>query len=59
MESLGIGLRNQQLEPFRVVIQPESGSRDDCVSHSGEEFIHACRAKLITLSVTSPIIWSQ
>lgn len=46
MESLGIGLRNQQLEPFRVVIQPESGSRDDCVSHSGEEFIHCMQGEI-------------
>ncbi len=40
MESLGIGLRNQQLEPFRMVIQPGSGDLGDSVSHSGEEFIH-------------------
>lgn len=46
MESLGIGLRNQQLEPFRVVIQPESGSHDECVSHSGEEFVHCLQGRI-------------
>lgn len=40
MESLGIGLRNQQIEPFRMVIQPGCGNLDDPVSHSGEEFVH-------------------
>jgi transcriptional regulator with XRE-family HTH domain len=46
MESLGIGLRNQQLEPFRMVIQPQSGSRDACVSHSGEEFVHCMEGEI-------------
>ncbi len=40
MESLGIGLRNQQIEPFRMIIQPGCGNLDDPVSHSGEEFVH-------------------
>ena len=40
MESLGTGLFNQQLEPFRMVIQPGGGQMDDPVSHSGQEFIH-------------------
>lgn len=46
MESLGIGLRNQQLEPFRMVIQPQSGCHDDCVTHSGEEFIHCLEGEI-------------
>jgi transcriptional regulator with XRE-family HTH domain len=46
MESLGIGLRNQQLEPFRMIIQPGSGNRDDPISHSGEEFIHCIQGEL-------------
>lgn len=40
MESLGIGLFNQHLEPFRMVIQPGEGIWEDQVSHSGEEFVH-------------------
>lgn len=40
MESLGIGLSNQQLEPFRMTIAPGVGNVHDPVSHSGEEFIH-------------------
>ena len=46
MESLGIGLRNQQLEPFRMVIQPGSSNLDDPVSHSGEEFIHCLQGEI-------------
>lgn len=40
MESLGIGLFNQQLEPFRMTIRPGGGNVNDPISHPGEEFIH-------------------
>ena len=46
MESLGIGLFNQQLEPFRMVIQPGSGNWKDPVTHSGEEFIHCLEGEI-------------
>jgi transcriptional regulator with XRE-family HTH domain len=46
MESLGIGLRNQQLEPFKMIIQPGSGIFDDPVTHSGEEFIHCLKGEV-------------
>ena len=46
MESLGIGLFNQQLEPFRMVIQPGSGNWGDPVLHSGEEFIHCLEGEI-------------
>jgi transcriptional regulator with XRE-family HTH domain len=40
MESLGIGLSNQQLEPFRITLQPGVGNMEDPISHLGEEFVH-------------------
>lgn len=46
MESLGIGLSNQQMEPFRLVIQPGRGNLDDLVSHAGEEFIHCLEGNI-------------
>ena len=46
MESLGIGLFNQQLEPFRVIIQPGVGNMEDPISHSGEEFIHCLEGEI-------------
>jgi len=46
MESLGIGLFNQQLEPFRMVIQSGSGNWNDPVTHSGEEFIHCLEGEI-------------
>ncbi len=58
MESLGTGLFNQQLEPFRMVIQPGSGQMDDPVSHSGQEFIH-CLAGEIEYTVGDQVIWLQ
>jgi transcriptional regulator with XRE-family HTH domain len=40
MESLGIGLPYQQLEPFMVTLEPGAGNADQPVSHAGEEFVH-------------------
>ncbi len=39
MESLGIGLRQQQLEPFLLTVAPGAGNFDQPISHSGEEFV--------------------
>ena len=38
IESLGIGLRNQQLEPFLMTIEQGAGGNDPIV-HSGQEFV--------------------
>lgn len=46
MESLGIGLYNQQLEPFRMTIAAGAGNVDDPISHSGEEFIHCMEGEI-------------
>lgn len=46
MESLGIGLFNQRIEPFRMLIQPGVGSIDDRVSHSGQEFVHCLEGEI-------------
>ena len=40
MESLGVGLRGQQLEPFLVTVEPGAGSADAPIVHGGEEFVH-------------------
>jgi len=40
MESLGIGLRNQQVEPFMVIVEPGSGNVEEPISHPGEEFVY-------------------
>lgn len=45
-KSLGSGLPNQQLEPFIMVISPESGTIADPVSHSGEEFIYCLKGNV-------------
>ena len=46
MESLGIGLFNQQMEPFRMAIQPGSGNLEELISHAGEEFVHCLKGKV-------------
>lgn len=40
MESLGIGLPYQQLEPFMVTLEVGAGNADQPVTHAGEEFVH-------------------
>ncbi len=40
LESLGIGLRQQQLEPFLITIAPGAGNLDQAVTHGGEEFVY-------------------
>lgn len=46
MESLGIGLYRQQLEPFRMIIGPGVENTADPVSHAGEEFVYCLQGKL-------------
>lgn len=40
MESLGIGLSNQQLEPFLVTLEAGAGNVREPVTHAGEEFVY-------------------
>ena len=46
MESLGIGLRNQQLEPFLITVAPGAGNLDQPVTHTGEEFVYCLEGSL-------------
>ena len=46
IESLGIGLPNQQLEPFRMTIAPGVVKLDDPISHPGEEFVHCLEGEV-------------
>ena len=46
IESLGVGLPNQQLKPFKIIIAPNAGNNSEPVSHSGEEFIYCLTGKL-------------
>ncbi len=38
VESLGVGLRQQQVQPFLISLQPGAGTASEPVSHPGEEF---------------------
>ncbi len=46
IESLGRGLPNQQLEPYKMIITPNSGNIADPVSHPGEEFIYCLKGEV-------------
>ena len=40
LESLGIGLPNQQLEPFRMTVAPGIDNLNGPIAPPGEEFFH-------------------
>jgi transcriptional regulator with XRE-family HTH domain len=46
LESLGIGLPNQQLEPFRLIIEPGSGTKNEPISHPGHEFVYCLKGEI-------------
>lgn len=50
IESLGAGLRGQQLEPFLFHVAPGAGTQDQPVAHLGEEFVY-CLAGSVDYSV--------
>jgi transcriptional regulator with XRE-family HTH domain len=39
MESLGIGLHNQQIEPFMMTVAPGAGNMNEPIVHPGQEFV--------------------
>ncbi|MBN1686102.1 MAG: helix-turn-helix transcriptional regulator [Spirochaetales bacterium] len=45
MESLGIGLQNQQLEPFLITLDPGRGG-DEPITHPGQEFVHCIKGEV-------------
>jgi transcriptional regulator with XRE-family HTH domain len=50
MESLGIGLRNQQLEPFMVTVDPGVENTSESIVHPGQEFVY-CLAGAIQYQI--------
>lgn len=46
MENLGSGLPNQQIEPFRLIVRPGSGTYNDPISHPGQEFVHCLKGEI-------------
>lgn len=46
MESLGIGLRDQQIEPFLIILEPGAGNIGQPVSHPGEEFVYCLEGEI-------------
>jgi len=46
MESLGIGLRNQQMEPFLATIDPPMVSANELIAHPGQEFVYCVAGEI-------------
>ncbi|MCC7449987.1 MAG: helix-turn-helix transcriptional regulator [Anaerolineae bacterium] len=47
MESLGIGLHDQQLEPFLVTVESGAGSSKEPITHAGEEFVYCVEGTVV------------
>lgn len=50
LESLGFGLQTQQIEPFRMTIDPHSEVFCDSITHPGQEFVY-CLSGQVEYSV--------
>ena len=46
IESLGSGLPNQKLEPFKMIVSPNPENISEPVSHSGEEFVFCLSGRI-------------
>ena len=46
LESLGIGLRNQQMEPFLLKVLPGTSNIERPITHAGEEFVYCMGGKI-------------
>lgn len=46
MENLGSGLPDQQIEPFRLIVRPGSGTCNDTISHPGQEFVYCLEGEI-------------
>ena len=46
MESLGVGLPEQKLQPFLVSLEPQKVHTYESVSHAGEEFVYCLEGRL-------------
>ena len=46
MENLGVGLPDQQLEPFLLTLEPGDGSAVDPITHPGEEFAYCLEGEI-------------
>ena len=46
MESLGIGLPHQELEPFRITLKPKSEAVPTPITHPGHEFMYCLEGEI-------------
>ncbi len=46
LESLGFGLPHQQLEPFRMTIDPHTKTANGTVQHPGQEFVYCLKGEV-------------
>ncbi len=46
IESLGSGLRSQQIEPFLVTLEPGTGGDSEPITHDGQEFVYCVQGEI-------------
>ena len=47
MESLGLGLENQELVPFLITLEPGDKNPVKEISHGGQEFVHCLQGEMV------------
>lgn len=47
MESLGLGLQNQELVPFLITLEPGDENAASEVSHGGQEFVYCLQGEIV------------
>lgn len=47
IESLGVGLRNQQIEPFLFTLEPGARTGADMITHPGQEFVYCLEGDIV------------
>lgn len=47
IQSLGFGLQNNKIEPFHIVLYPNTGLTEELMSHPGQEFVYCLSGEII------------
>jgi transcriptional regulator with XRE-family HTH domain len=47
IQSLGFGLENNKIEPFHIVLYPNTDMTEEAMSHPGQEFVYCLSGEII------------
>lgn len=47
LEDLGTGIAERAIEPLLITLEPDAGSGDDAIVHTGQEFVYCLAGRII------------